>query len=238
MTESAAAANPLQEAADAAGRSAPAAVSDPSSIPPSSTPQLLSPEQRIEQSRQRMREWLEARRPRAARNGAEGPASGLMDKLHSTAVGGTLIDAFRSWWDRHPIRPFATAGEGALRDALLPYARRHPYLMVGGAMAVGALAMRMRLWRWFFKRAVFAGLFTQVAAQVVQRVPLDSLLAMFSGSAKDNAAEATAGTPMPKASDSEARSESGTPTSSRNSSPRPLHVAVNTHSGLVASRAH
>lgn len=159
----------------AAPRSAGAAGSPAEAEPPSS-------EQRLAESRERMRLWMlqsdgrqRARdRVRAAR--LAGAPPGWLDRLRSHAIIGTLADAVASWWASHPMRPAAHVAASVAREAVTPLAERHPLALVGGAFVVGTLLARIRPWRWISHRALFAGLATQIATRFVAQLPVDTLL--------------------------------------------------------------
>jgi len=150
----------------------------------------LSPAQRVAASRQRMAIWLDQHsgRRRGAKRGAddaEADAAGpsWFDELRSHPIVGIVVEALSGWWSAHPLRAAVVVGDAALRETLAPLARKHPVVMVGGALLVGALLARTKPWRLVLRSALLAGLLSRVASHLVSQVPLDSVLQAFTRSA-------------------------------------------------------
>jgi hypothetical protein len=164
---------------------------------------LSTPAERLQQSRERMAQWMiraddrRAHRRAAAADGDDGAGWAWLGTLRSNPVIGLVVDAINSWWANHPLHPAADLAEGIARDAVAPLARRHPRSMVAGAFIVGALLVWVRPWRWLVKPALFTGILSQVASHVVAQVPIDSILSTLSAfgarhGPRDEVAEAAA----------------------------------------------
>jgi hypothetical protein len=147
---------------------------------------------RLAESRERMRQWMldpdgrhEARRRRAAAGDASaegGPT--LLDRLRDHPVVGVAVEMVNSWWTRHPLHPVASFAEDAVREHVAPVVRRHPLAVVAGAVAVGALVVWFRPWRWLAGTARAAGSASHWAVQLLGSLPIASLLAALTAVAK------------------------------------------------------
>jgi hypothetical protein len=151
-----------------------------SPTPDPSLPPLTAVE-RVEQSRQRIRVWLERASPKrreAAQGepGVQAKMASWVEDLRAHPLAGAVIDAVYGWWQRHPLHTVAAIANDAVRDVAAPLVRRYPMAVVGGAIVVGAMAAKIRPWRWVAKRALFAGLLSQVAAQLLTQAPLEFIL--------------------------------------------------------------
>lgn len=144
------------------------------------TPTLPTATERLEQSRERIRQYFESRRPRARRMAEAGETPPWLEKLRANPLFDGVADAVNGWWRSHPLHSVFMVGETALREGVAPVARRHPLALAAGAMVLGALLYRTRLLRRLLKPALFAGLATQVATRVIERIPLESVLDAFS----------------------------------------------------------
>lgn len=139
--------------------------------PPSAT-------ERLEQSRERLRQYLESRRPRQ-RTTADGEAPSWLDKLRENPISAGVAEAVGAWWEKHPLNKVFMVGESALHDNVAPFARRHPLTLVAAGAVVGALLYRTRLLRRALKPALFAGLTTQIVMHLIDRVPLSAAFDFF-----------------------------------------------------------
>lgn len=140
------------------------------------TPPLPTATERLEQSRERIRQYFESRRPRARRMADTGQTPPWLEKLRANPLFDGVADAVSGWWSSHPLHSVFMVAETALREGVAPVARRHPLALAAGAMVLGALLYRTRLLRRLLKPALFAGLATQVATRVIERIPLESVL--------------------------------------------------------------
>ena len=153
--------------------------------PDTSTVTLPGATERLQQSRQRMRDQMLAlnassAQAQAARQGSE-QSSALLATLIALPVFGPLIHSAVRWWADHPlhavadlfIRPNASATEPLKK----PLTQRHPWALLLGAVAVGALLMWARPWRFgLLRRAVYAGVVPQIITSLLSRVSSDGLL--------------------------------------------------------------
>lgn len=123
-------------------------------------PEALTPIERLERSRARLRKtWVGNRRaprrdpPRSASetrpNGADGGDDSTLD---------VLVSMLTRWWERHPLHQvFDVAAEvaaPAARSIVGPLAERHPLRLVALAAGAGALLMVVRPWRWLPQAAL------------------------------------------------------------------------------------
>jgi hypothetical protein len=71
-----------------------------------------------------------------------------------------LIATFKrtpgNWWARQPLRMVLTLASESATAVLKPVAQRHPYGLVTGAAAAGALLVLVRPWRWDCTSALLA----------------------------------------------------------------------------------
>ncbi|HEY6599094.1 MAG TPA: hypothetical protein VIZ30_07270 [Pseudomonadales bacterium] len=126
----------------------------------------LSPRERLSQSRRRISVWLEEG------SATDGQTRSPRDDPHPVAV--ILKDVIGEWWRRHPLSTSVNVTAEAARNALVPFAHRHPIAVLGIAAVAGAVLVRSRAWRWVVKPAVIAGLASQVFARVVSQLQSDA----------------------------------------------------------------
>ena len=93
--------------------------------------------------------------------------------------------AVQTWWSQHPLRAASLVGEQAGNALLQPAAQKHPFLLVAGALVVGAALARLKPWRWGFKKALLAGLLPQLISKVVSEMPVSSWMTVVSQFAQD-----------------------------------------------------
>lgn len=143
------------------------------------TDTLLGVTERLEKSRRMMRERMfELNAGSAqAKSRDRGAPSNWWVALSAIPVLGPLISDAASWWADHPLRAVADLFSRPGTSASKPLTQRHPWAMLIGAAAVGALVMWTRPWRFaLLRRAVYSGLLPQVVSSVLARVPTDGLL--------------------------------------------------------------
>ena len=147
---------------------------DAASTPPAAS----TPLQRLQLSRERMRRYLlpAVRKPRDAEAGLADKIGGKLDEWRDHPLIGAVIDAVQGWWAHHPLRSVADIGSTAARELAEPLVRRHPVACVAGALVLGALAMRVKPWRWILRPALFAGLTTQVVSRLLSDAPMEFVL--------------------------------------------------------------
>ena len=130
---------------------------------------------RLEMSRQRLRRHLIELNGHPARSDA-GPTqpNPLLDSLKSIPWVGMVLDTVSSWWKQHPLRVVATLVAASAASAARPVTQRHPTLTLLAALALGAVVMWARPWRFaMLRRVVYAGLLPQLVAKVLSFMPAD-----------------------------------------------------------------
>jgi hypothetical protein len=143
---------------------------------------VLTPVERLELSRARMRVFLERRKPDGSASGSFSPGnigrkmSAWAEDMRANPLLGAVVDAVHNWWATHPLHAVGQMAGDAVEDIAVPWIRRYPLAVAGGALALGAIAARFRPWRWLGKPALFAGLTSQIAAQLMTHAPLEFLL--------------------------------------------------------------
>ena len=120
--------------------------------------------QRLAISRERMRAHLhEASSP--DRGEGEGKSHPVLDALMSIPGAGIVVEAVRGWWSQHPLHLATLVAADATRTLVRPFARRNPFVLVAGAVAVGGLIFWLKPWRGFLRPALLAGLLPQLVSQ-------------------------------------------------------------------------
>lgn len=136
-------------------------------------------QQRLEQSRARMRGWMQSTRRRRDDTRTPGtpqsPPSWL-DVIGEIPIVGAAVSALRSAWRDSPLPAAVQLAEDAGNAALRPTAQQHPLALVGIAMAGGAFLLWARPWRTLLRSALFAGLASQLTARLVSQIPIGSML--------------------------------------------------------------
>lgn len=184
----------------------------------------LSPAQRLEASRARLRGALNAIAHPPKREsksfdfgrftGLFGAGPSLAARVRSVPLAAFLVDTVESWWAEHPLRTVAMVAKEASRDFVLPVARRNPYGLLFGALAAGALLILSRPWRWLLRPALVLGIAPQIAKRALKRMPVQSWVRMFNAltaarPSKANAKSAASAAPTREATAaSSARSSS------------------------------
>lgn len=130
--------------------------------------------ERLTRSRESLRQALQASKTVAAPG-----ATSLrwLDGLKVLPGFDAVLTALRAWWSQQPLRNASLGLSESAKTALLPLAQRAPLTLVVGALALGALFVWLRPWRWLTAPAVLAGLMPQVLGKVVANVPMQSWLA-------------------------------------------------------------
>lgn len=117
--------------------------------------------ERLAQSRERLRQALAQVAPRAPAelHGTPGsPALPWLSHLKTTTETRFLVDLMQAWWQKQPLGPAMTLVVPAVSAMLQPTAQRHPYRLVAGAAAVGAVLVLVRPWRWLSTSTVLTAL--------------------------------------------------------------------------------
>ena len=153
--------------------------------PDTSTVTLPGATERLQQSRQRMRDQMLALKASSAQAQAtrqrSDQSSALLATLTALPVLGPLIHSAVSWWADHPLHAvadlFIRSNASATGPIKQPLTQRHPWALLLGAVAVGALLMWARPWRFgLLRRAVYAGVVPQMINSLLSRVSSDGLL--------------------------------------------------------------
>lgn len=145
---------------------------------------LLSPTERLELSRARIRlALLEIAFPERH---APARPPGLLDDLKGRLAGwlrevpgaSLIAESLDAWWAQHPLHTAGELAQTASRELLQPLARRNPAGLVLGALALGALAVVSKPWRWALRPALFVGLVPQLLSHAMRRMPLEAWIGM------------------------------------------------------------
>lgn len=122
---------------------------------------------RVRASRAKLRDAIEARRPRSEPDDSSDVRGDGLASYWRTAQ-----RMMRRGWHKHPWRPWVSMAQGfvepAARSMIGPIARDRPVALVAGAACVGALFMATRPWRWLAPKAVAAGVSASFAAATVR----------------------------------------------------------------------
>lgn len=130
---------------------------------------------RLAASRERIRASLaEASHPRQEED--EERPSMLMSALLAIPGAQTVVDAVKHWWWQHPMHLAGTLAANTARSMVGPMARRSPYALVLGAMAVGGLVFLIKPWRGIVRPALLAGLVPHLVSRVLAQIPIESWL--------------------------------------------------------------
>lgn len=154
-----------------------------------STPTVLGATERLQQSRQLMRDQMLALNASSAQAHAKNHGSEKTSKWLSSLVAlpvlGPLINTAMTWWAEHPLHAvaelFSRPSASDTEAPKMSLARRHPWAMLLSAAALGALLMWARPWRFaLLRRAVYAGLLPQMVTTLLSRVSTDGVLDLVS----------------------------------------------------------
>lgn len=132
----------------------------------------LSANERLIQSREQLRHALrQASSPPDSVGDAHAGLFpvGLIANLQGTPGVSVLLDLAQSWWARQPARVALALAAETATVVLAPVAQRHPYGLVSGAAAVGALLVWVRPWRWLCTSALLAGVLPKLISEAVSR---------------------------------------------------------------------
>ncbi|NVO06799.1 MAG: hypothetical protein HXX19_13105 [Rhodoferax sp.] len=127
---------------------------------------------RLDQSRARLRLALQRLHASDAAPPQGGPAAGSdwLSALRAEPGTRVLLEALAVWWARQPWQASASLVSSLVAQRLRPLAQRNPLGLVLSALAVGALVVVLRPWRWISVPALAAGLlptlFSKLAAHL------------------------------------------------------------------------
>lgn len=134
----------------------------------------LTANERLIASREQLRHALrliDARSEPGSGLSSETLASRLRaDLKNSTPEAQILLELFQRWWTGQPLRIAWLLLADTATAVLQPVAQRHPYRLVIGAAAVGAVLVGVRPWRWFSTSALLAGVLPKLMSEVVLRL--------------------------------------------------------------------
>lgn len=122
----------------------------------------LTPAERLTLSRERLRAAMSHIKAPAGSGGPSGTATGkksvgidLLDLLKlAVPSAGLVINTVTQWWEGHRLQASGNLVEGVVGELLRPLAKRHPLTLVAGAVALGAVLVWVRPWRWALKPRV------------------------------------------------------------------------------------
>ncbi|ARN21649.1 hypothetical protein [Piscinibacter gummiphilus] len=154
---------------------------------PDTTP--LSPQARVDASRAALQHWVlrtyhpellppppPGESPVPPADGSDPPWLGaFIDAVNDVPVAAVAVRYMRRWWARHPWRATAQLADEAGRELLRPIAKRHPWMLLGGAVVAGIVIGRLRPWRLVSRNAVLASLLPPISFASL----MTSITAMF-----------------------------------------------------------
>ncbi|MCB8747452.1 hypothetical protein LHU53_11085 [Rhodoferax sp. U2-2l] len=117
--------------------------------------------ERLAQSRERLRLALAQTESRPDVDASGTPGTAPRPWLHGLKANpeaGFLINLLQAWWQKQPFAVATTLVARATNGVLQPVAQKHPYRLVLGAAAVGAVLVLVRPWRWLSMSGVLAAL--------------------------------------------------------------------------------
>jgi hypothetical protein len=129
--------------------------------------------ERLTQSREQLRQALHqlgSPPNRPADADANTFIAGLVANLQVSPGTRVLLELAQSWWIRQPARGAMTLASEAATELLNPVAQRHPFGLVAGAAAAGALLVWLRPWRGVCTSALLAGFGTKLVSEVALRM--------------------------------------------------------------------
>ena len=172
--------------------------------------------ERLQASREALQAWIRAtyhpqqadtRAPHHQADDTRDPGwlGMLADSISDVPMATVAVRWLKRWWARHPLRSTAEFAGVAAEELIGPAARKHPWLVLAAAAAAGALAARLRPWRWVSKDAVVSSLLPTVSVASILHWVTNSLHSLHPRSdpgtsappATDTAAD-TVATPDPQ----------------------------------------
>jgi hypothetical protein len=148
-------------------------------LSPSEQSLAITPLQRLLNSRERLRGALVARAADKAAPAGK-PAFPWRDTLMSMPGASIVKEALSSWWGQHPMRVATLVAAEAGNALIKPTARKHPVVLVAGALLFGAALVWIKPWRWRLRKTLLAGLLPQLVSKAVAEIPVTSWLAVVS----------------------------------------------------------
>lgn len=144
---------------------------------------LQTPHERLVASREAIRNALVRHEPRSARKRRERQAQAaaaasaatrgeappkpafterMTDLFSQVPLSGLATRWLARWWQRNPWRSTIEFAVDAADEVARPVAQKHPWLLLGGAFAVGAALSRPSVWRRMTSVALMVGLIPRV----------------------------------------------------------------------------
>lgn len=130
--------------------------------------QPRTPEERLELSRAAMRASLAEYYQRNRTDNLDDPPApedpepewlkALSDAMSDRPLVAIAMRWLRSWWHNHPWRTLADLSGEVLHEVVTPVARKHPWMLLGGAALAGVAIASLRPWRWISGGALLTGL--------------------------------------------------------------------------------
>jgi hypothetical protein len=140
-------------------------------------PQAEPGADRLDNSRARIREWMNATSEKREDPAGSTHLSGSswLDVLGEIPVVGSIVLSILAALRDSPLPAAARLVEHAGNEALRSTAERHPLALVGVAMASGALLWWAKPWRTVLRSALFAGMVSQLGSRLIAQVPFASV---------------------------------------------------------------
>ena len=139
-------------------------------------PQAEPAARRLQDSRARIRDWMQATTEMRDRPAGAQPSASWLDLLGEIPVLGKIVLGVRAALRNSPIPVVARLAERAGNEALRPTAKRHPLALVGVAAAGGAFLLWAKPWRTVLRSALLAGMLSQLGSRLIAQIPLASVL--------------------------------------------------------------
>lgn len=136
----------------------------------------LSPVQRLERSRARMRRVLagSAQGEDGEHRAAAAEGASWRERLEGMPGLGAAFVALQAWWAQNPMRASFVVAHEIAAATLRPIARRHPFALVSIAMLIGVALAWARPWRGAVQSALFADMVPRVASRLFTSLPIEA----------------------------------------------------------------
>ncbi len=147
---------------------------------------------RLERSRQTIRQDVQntvAERNAEQRARASGAPGAWLSSLKSLPGADLLMTAAQQWWTHHPMHSAVSALNLATRSSVQPVANRHPFVLVGAAVLVGAVLMRFLPIRRLFTPALLAGVLPPMLNRLVAKAPKQGWVSVLASLAQASMAK-------------------------------------------------
>ncbi|RZL00590.1 MAG: hypothetical protein EOP36_15085 [Rubrivivax sp.] len=142
-------------------------------------------ELRLQQSRERIRQWL-THEDDDCEEDSDASDHPIGDQMHAWMkelrehpMLSSAVNAVQGWWQSHPWRPATHLAGGLFREALQPIAVKHPLALVLVAAAVGGSLVWFRPGRGLVKSLLLKGVVSQSVLGLVKQPFVGSLANNF-----------------------------------------------------------